>query len=86
MTPNPITVRQSQSIFLAVSLMSENKISRIVVTDQKTRPIGIITLTDVTMISSLLNPAKVIKEKKPVFLKGLLFPQRAYIFSRRRTS
>jgi len=74
MTPNPITVRQSQSIFLAVSLMSDNKISRIVVTDQKAKPVGIITLTDVTIISRLLRPAMVIKEKKPVFLKGLLFP------------
>ena len=74
MTPNPITVRPSQSIFLAVSLMSDNKISRIVVTDKKAKPIGIITLTDVTIISRLLKPARVIKEKKPVFLKGLLFP------------
>ena len=74
MTPNPITVRQLQSIFLAVSLMSDNKISRIVVTDQKAKPVGIITLTDVTIISRLLKPARVIKEKKPVFLKGLLFP------------
>ena len=74
MTPNPITVRQSQSIFLAVSLMSENKISRIVVTDEKAKPAGIITLTDVTLISSLLKPARAIKENKPVFLKGILFP------------
>jgi len=74
MTPNPITIRQSQSIFLAVALMSENKISRIVVTDDENKPVGVITLTDVTMMSSLLKPAKVIREKKPVFLKGILFP------------
>jgi CBS domain-containing protein len=74
MTPDPITVRQSQSIFLAVSLMSQNQISRIVVADEKAKPVGIITLTDVTMISRLLKPARVIKEEKPVFLKGLLFP------------
>jgi len=74
MTPNPITVRQSQSIFLAVALMSENNISRIVVTDEENKPVGIITLTDVTMMSSLLKPAKAVKEKKPVFLKGILFP------------
>jgi len=74
MTPNPITARQSQSIFLAVSLMSENNISRIVVTSEENKPVGIITLTDVTMISSLLKPAKVMREKKPVFLKGILFP------------
>jgi CBS domain-containing protein len=74
MTPNPITVRQSQSIFLAASLMSENQISRIVVTDKKAKNVGIITLTDVTIIGRLLKPGKVIKEKKPFFLKGLLFP------------
>jgi len=77
MTPNPITVRQSQSIFLAVSLMSENRISRIVVIDEKNKPVGIITLADVTMISSLLKPAKVIMEKKPVFAKGILFPPKS---------
>ena len=74
MTPNPITVRQSQSIFLAVSLMPDNQISRIVVTDEKAKPVGITTLTDITTISRLLKPARVIKEEKPVFLKGLLFP------------
>ena len=74
MTPNPITIRQSQSIFLAVSLMSENQISRIVVIDKESKPVGIITLTDVTIISSLLKPAKVIREKKPIFLKGIFFP------------
>ncbi len=74
MTPNPITVRQSQSIFLAVALMSENKISRIVVIDDENEPVGIITLTDVTIISSLLKPARAMRAKKPVFLKGILFP------------
>ena len=74
MTPNPVTVRRSQSIFLAVALMSENKISRIVVIDEENEPVGIITLTDITIISSLLKPAKAMRTKKPIFLKGILFP------------
>jgi len=80
MTPNPVTVRPSQSIFLAVPLMSERNISRLVVTDEENRPVGIITLADVTMISSLLKPAKLIEEKKPVFMRGLLFPPKSIQF------
>jgi len=55
MTPNPVTVRPSQSIFLAVSLMSEHNISRTVVVDKESKPIGIITLADAIMIGSLLK-------------------------------
>lgn len=74
MTPNPITIRQSQSIFSAVSLMSGNKISRIVVIDKEKEPVGVITLTDITIMNRLLKPAKVMTEKKPIFLKGIFFP------------
>ncbi len=74
MTPNPITIRQSQSIFSAVSLMSGNKISRIVVIDKEKKPVGVITLTDITIINRLLKPAKVMREKKPIFLKGIFLP------------
>jgi len=56
----------------------ETRISRVVVTDMEKKPVGIITLTDVTMISSLLKPAKLMKEKKPVFLKGILLPPKGY--------
>ena len=80
MTPNPITVKPSHPIFLAVSLMSEHKISRVVVTDKQDKPVGIITLTDVTMISSLLKPAKVLEEGKPVFLRGfIVFPKSVHL-------
>lgn len=72
MTSNPITIKPSHPIFLAVSSMSEHKISRVVVTNEEGKPIGIITLTDVTMISSLLKPAKVLTEGKPILLKGLI--------------
>jgi len=72
MTPNPITVKPSHPIFLAVYLMSEHKISRVIVTGKENKPVGIMTLTDVTMISALLKPAKVLEEGKPVLVKGLI--------------
>jgi len=72
MTWNPITIKPSHSIFLAVYLMSEHEISRVVVTDKGEKPVGIITLTDATIVSSLLKPARVLEEKKPVFVKGFI--------------
>jgi len=72
MTKNPITVRPSQPIFLAVSLMSLHEISRVVVVDKENKPIGIVTLFDITMLSNLLKPAKILSEDKPLLIKGLL--------------
>lgn len=72
MTWNPITITPSHSIFLAVSLMSEHEISRVVVIDKEEKPIGIITLTDATIVSSLLKPAKILEKKKPIFVKGFI--------------
>jgi CBS domain-containing protein len=53
MTANPITMSPSQSTFFAAELMSQHRISRIVVIDQ-THPIGIITLADLTIASSII--------------------------------
>lgn len=72
MTPNPITVRPSHSIFLPVSLMSEHRISRVVVVDKENKPVGIITLSDVTMLVNLLKPAKVLIEGKPLLVRGFI--------------
>ena len=72
MTANPITVKRSHSIFLPASLMSEHRISRVVVTDKENKPVGIITLTDVTMISALLKPANILEKGKPVLVKGFI--------------
>lgn len=72
MTPNPITVRPSHSIFLPVSLMSEHRISRVVVVDKANEPVGIITLSDVTMLVNLLKPAKVLTEGKPLLVRGFV--------------
>jgi len=72
MTKKPITIRPSYSIFIAISLMSEHKISRLVVVDNENKPIGVITLTDATMLSDLLKPVRVVGDGKPILVKGLL--------------
>ena len=51
MKVNPITVEPPSSIFSVAHLMSDYKISRVVVINKENKPIGIITLTDLTMIS-----------------------------------
>ncbi|MEM3404121.1 MAG: CBS domain-containing protein [Nitrososphaeria archaeon] len=72
MTKKPVTVRPSHSIFIATSLMSKHNISRLVVVDNENKPIGVITLTDATIVSDLLKPFRVVEEGKPVLVKGLL--------------
>ncbi len=72
MTRNPLTVRPSHSIFLATSLMTKHEISRLVVVDDENKPIGVVTLTDATVLSDLLKPARVLKEGRPIFVKGLI--------------
>jgi CBS domain-containing protein len=72
MTKNPITVRPSQPIFLAASLMSLHKISRVIVVDKENKPIGILTLFDMTILSNLLKPARVQSEGSPLLVRGLI--------------
>jgi CBS domain-containing protein len=50
MTFSPITVEPSQSLLSVVRLMSQNKISRVVVIDQNHEPRGIITPADLTLL------------------------------------
>lgn len=69
MTSKPVTVRPSQPTFLAAYLMAENRICRVVVVDGENRPLGIITLSDMTMFSNLLKPAKILAEGKPLLMK-----------------
>ena len=60
MTPNPITVKPSQSIFSTIASMTQNRISRVIVVDQNRVVQGIVTLTDFTMLLgySLINLSK----------------------------
>jgi CBS domain-containing protein len=75
MTRKTVTVKPSQSVFLVASLMAEHEISRVVVVaDKENKPAGIITEADMTTVSRLLNPAKVLKEEKPLVLKGGIAP------------
>jgi len=72
MTPNPIAVKPSHPVFLAVYLMSEHKISRVVVIDKENKPVGTITLADVIMISNLFKAARGLMEGEPAFVKGFV--------------
>jgi CBS domain-containing protein len=46
MTPDPVTVDPTQSVFSTIDLMSKHEISRAIVFDNNDRPQGIITLAD----------------------------------------
>ena len=84
MTPNPITIRPTQPIFQVAYLMSEHGISRVIVIDNEQKSIGIITLADLTMTSSLLNPATLVKEGKPVLVEGgITLPSSIHLFTAR---
>ncbi len=72
MTPNPVTVMSSHSIFLVTHLMNEKKISRVVVIDHENKPIGIITLADVAMISSLIRPPKRLLDERLILTGGTI--------------
>jgi CBS domain-containing protein len=73
MTAKTVTVTPSQSVFLVASLMAEHAISRVVVVaDKENKPAGIITEADMTIMSRLLKPAKVLKEEKPLVLRGAI--------------
>jgi CBS domain-containing protein len=50
MTPDPVNVDPSYSILSTVDLMSQRRISRVVVVDENGAPIGIITLADFTLL------------------------------------
>ncbi|MEM2098942.1 MAG: CBS domain-containing protein [Candidatus Bathyarchaeia archaeon] len=78
MTTPPVTVKPSQSVFLVASLMAEHSISRIVVVaDKEKKPAGIITEADMTVMSRLLKPAKVLNEAKPLVVKGAIAPPKS---------
>ena len=56
MTKKLITISQNAPLESAAEIMKKNKIKRIIVIDnKKTKPIGIITATDIIVNSDLLN-------------------------------
>jgi CBS domain-containing protein len=52
--------------------MSSHEISRVIVVDKENKPIGILTLFDMTILSNLLKPARVQSEGLPLLVKGLI--------------
>ena len=72
MTANPITMSPSQSTFFAAELMSQHRISRIVVIDQ-TRPMGIITLADLAIASSIIAQPRLPGEGREKFSQRVEF-------------
>jgi CBS domain-containing protein len=54
----------------------------LVVADKESKPEGIITEADMAMMSRLLKPAKVLKEAKPLFVKGAIaLPRNIYLLT-----
>ena len=83
MTTKTVTVKPSQSVFLVASLMSKHKISRIlVVAGIENKLVGIISEADMTVTSRLLKPAEVLKDEKPLVVKGAIAPSKnVYLLS-----
>ena len=70
MTPHPVTVSPTQSIFSIIDLMSHREISRVIVVDDNDTPQGIVTLADFSQrrAYSLFNLSKrliVTKDQTP---------------------
>jgi CBS domain-containing protein len=72
MTPNPVTVKSTQPIFAAIVLILRHGISRVVVIDRENKPIGIITLADITLASNLTNLSRLYVAGGPELAARLL--------------
>jgi CBS domain-containing protein len=70
MTPKPVAVRGSTSIFRVAAMMQEHKISRVLVQDGRME--GIVTFTDLVSASFLFNPKRAIESKKALSVKGMI--------------
>jgi len=47
MTPNPVTIRQNDTVAHAAKIMYEQKISGVPVVDQANKPIGVLSRSDI---------------------------------------
>lgn len=72
MTPNPVTVKPTHSVFSVVSTMREKNITKVLVAEETL--LGIITLADLSSAGAMFAPAKLIREKKAVSVRGLIVP------------
>lgn len=71
MTENVITANRYHSLYHIVTLMEENSISRVVISDGN-KPVGIITVTDLSFLD-LNDPKKGLKMKRIMYVRK---PQR----------
>ncbi|MEM0233071.1 MAG: CBS domain-containing protein [Candidatus Nezhaarchaeales archaeon] len=58
MTPQVIYVKPMHSLFRVMNLMVKNNISRVLVLSDDHKPIGVVTLTDLTFYTSSLRPVR----------------------------
>jgi len=77
MTPKPVTVRPTYSVFSVVSTMREKNITKLLVVEKKL--LGIITLADLSSAGAIFAPAKLVREKRAVSVKGLIVPAASII-------
>lgn len=77
MTPNPVTVKPAQSVFSVVSTMREKNIARVLVADETLQ--GIIALADLSSAGAIFAPARLVRERKAVSVKGLIVPATSII-------
>ena len=80
MTPKPAIVKSTQSIFSVIVLMLKHKISRVVVVDREDKPVGIITLADISLATNLSNLTRLYVAAGPQLASDLL--KRAVVFRR----
>ena len=77
MTPKPVTVRPTYSVFSVVSTMREKNITKLLVVEKKL--LGIITLADLSSAGAIFAPAKLVREKRAVSVRGLIVPAASII-------
>jgi CBS domain-containing protein len=70
MTPKPISVRGSASIFKVTALMQQQRISRVLVQNVKLE--GIVTVSDLVTAGVVFNPKGPIEARKPIMMKGMM--------------
>jgi len=70
MTPKPISVRGSASIFKVAALMQQQRISRVLV--QNTKLEGVVTVSDLVRAGVVFNPKGPIEARKPIMMRGMM--------------
>jgi len=72
MSPNLVTVTPTYSVFSVVSTMRQKNITRVLVVEEAL--LGIITLADLSSAGAIFAPAKLVRERRAVSVKGLIVP------------